>query len=96
MLTLSDTIAAAYEVFIEYYSPINLSRLTGGGHENFETDFRYLVIQNSLQVSVADTNPLYYYYQGVNLTKSYIEDFRPTINIPEPQGKRIIYPMRGK
>lgn len=81
--TFSDTIAEAYKVFIEYYSPTELSRLTEGRHENFETDFRYVVIQNSLQIAVVDTNPLYYYYKGVNITKTYLDDFRPAITIPK-------------
>jgi hypothetical protein len=78
----SDTVYEAYKVFQEYYSPVNLSRLTGGQHENFETDFRYLIVQNRLEIAVADTNPLYYYYLGVTVQETSIEDFRPKINIP--------------
>lgn len=81
--TFSFNIIEAYKVFIEYYSPTNLSRLTEGQHENFETDFRYVIIQNGLEIAVADTNPIYYYYRGVNITKTYIKDFRPQINISE-------------
>jgi hypothetical protein len=81
--TFSDTIKTAYKVFIEFYSPTNLFRLTEGRHENFETEFLYIVVQNKLQIAVVDTNPLYYYYKGVSTTEIYLEDFRPPINIPK-------------
>jgi len=77
----SDTIYHAYKVFQEYYSPLNLSRLTDGQHETFKSDFRYLVVQNKLRIAVADTNPRFYYHYGVTVKETLDEYFRPKINI---------------
>lgn len=74
-----DTVKEAYAVFEEFYTPANLSHITGGQHENFESEFRYVVVQNQLEIAVADTNPEFYYYRGVNLQEMYIDDFRPSI-----------------
>lgn len=77
--TLSKTKQEAYRLFEKFYSPDDLNRLTHGEHENFESDFRYVVIQNRLEVAVADTNPQFYYYRGVQLTQHTIADFRPKL-----------------
>jgi len=83
MSEFSDTIRSAYQVFDEFYSPANLSRLTGGAHENFETEFRYIIVQNSLQIAVVDTNPRYYYYKGVQVNEITHTDFRPAVEISD-------------
>lgn len=77
---LSDTVQQVYYVFQAFYTPTDLDRITGGEHENFETDFRYIVLQNNLYFAVADTNPQYYYYYGVTTWEGNIPDFRPTPN----------------
>ena len=84
----SDTVNEAYKVFTTYYSPTNLSRLSGGSHENFETDFRYIVIQNDLHISLVDTNPQFHYYDGVKHYDVHLDDFRPT---PEISGHPFVY-----
>ena len=84
----SDTVNEAYKVFNAYYSPTNLSRLSGGSHENFETDFRYIVIQNSLSISLVDTNPQFHYYKGVKHHEVLLQDFRPK---PEISGYPFVY-----
>lgn len=78
---LPDTIRQIYRIFREFHSPTDLNRLTGGEHENFETDFRYIVVQNSMRFAVVDTTPRYYYYRGVTSREKQIQDFRP------PQGE---------
>lgn len=85
---LSDTVKHVYDVFQAFYSPSNLNRITGGIHENFETRFRYVVIQNRMHFAIADTNPKYYYYQGVKLTEGEIYDFRPQ---PEDKVFPVVY-----
>lgn len=78
--SFSDTIRQVYDVFQSFYCPTDLNRITGGEHENFETDFRYIVVQNSLYFAVVDTNPQYYYYMGVTSWEGTIPDFRPQPN----------------
>jgi hypothetical protein len=78
--SFSDTIQQVYNVFQSFYCPTELNRITGGEHENFETDFRYIVAQNSLEFAVVDTNPQYYYYMGVTSWEGSIPDFRPHSN----------------
>lgn len=85
---LSDTVKHVYEVFQIFYSPNNLNRITGGTHENFETNFRYVVVQNRMQCAIVDTNPKYYYYQGVKIREREIHDFRPQ---PEDKGFPVVY-----
>lgn len=96
--TLSSVEQEAYRLFEKFYSPEDLNRLTHGEHENFESDFRYIVIQNRLEVAVADTNPQFYYYRGVQSTQHTITDFRPELpNLEYPsvylteQADSIIY-----
>jgi hypothetical protein len=74
---LSDTIRQVYDIFRTFYCPWDLDRITDGAHENFETEFRYIVVQNSMQIAVVDTNPQYYYYRGVSVWERLIPDFRP-------------------
>ena len=76
----SDTVRQVYNIFQISYCPTDLDRITGGEHENFETDFRYTVIQNSLNFAIVDTNPQYYYYRGVTISERIISDFRPQSN----------------
>ncbi len=76
----SDTIRQVYDIFQAFYSPWDLDRITGGEHENFETAFRYIVVQNSIHFAVVDTNPQYYYYLGVSILERAIPDFRPRLN----------------
>lgn len=75
---LSDTVGQIYEIFREFYTPEDLNRVTGGAHENFETNFRYIVAQNSLEFAVVDTNPKYYFHRGVTIRERTLQDFRPT------------------
>jgi hypothetical protein len=77
---LSDTVRQIYEIFKTFYCPNDLYRVTGGEHENFETIFRYIVVQNSLNYAVVDTDPRYYYYAGVTILERSIPDFRPQLN----------------
>ncbi|MGK9475813.1 hypothetical protein [Melioribacter sp. OK-6-Me] len=79
-----DTVREIYNIFEEFYTPEDLNRITGGYHENFETDFRYIVVQNSIEYAVTDTNPEFYYYKGVELINNQITDFRPqpSVNLP--------------
>lgn len=79
---LSDSIRQVYDIFQAFYCPWDLDRVTGGEHENFETDFRYIVVQNSLHFAVVDTNPQYYYYRGVSIWERMIPDFRPRFDAP--------------
>lgn len=75
----------AYRLFVQFYTPDNLDRLTNGEHENFETGFRYIAVQNKLEIAVADTNPKYYYYRGVNISEYSIDNFRPELpNLASP------------
>lgn len=74
---MSDTIRHVYDIFREFYCPWNLDRITGGAHEDFETEFRYIVIQNSLNFAIVDTNPQYYFYRDVTILERTIPDFRP-------------------
>ena len=76
----SDTIRQVYDIFRAFYSPTDLNRVTAGAHENFETDFRYIVVQNNLNFAVVDTNPQSYYYRGVTSRERTIPDFRPQPN----------------
>ena len=76
----SDTIRQVYDIFQAFYCPWDLNRITGGEHENFETDYRYIVVQNNLQFAVIDTNPQYYFYQGVSIWEGTIQDFRPNLD----------------
>lgn len=96
--TFSDTVRQIYSIFRKFYSPTDLDRLTGGNHENFETDFRYIVVQNSMRYAVVDTSPRYYFYQGVTSYEKQIQDFRPAQgNLPFPviylstQADSIVY-----
>ncbi len=79
-----DTVCEIYNIFEEFYTPEDLNRITGGYHENFETDFRYIVVQNSIEYAVTDTNPEFYYSKGVELINNQITDFRPQppVNFP--------------
>ena len=81
---LSDTVRQVYRIFQAFYSPTDLNRITGGQHENFETDFRYIVIQNDLRYAVVDTNPEYYYYRRVTSRAHEIPDFRPQHQVSMP------------
>ena len=47
----SDTVRHVYRVFEAFYSPTDLNRLTNGRHENFETAFRYVVVQNTIDAT---------------------------------------------
>ena len=85
---LPDTSKLAYNIFYEFYTPANLRRLTGGTHENFETDFRYIVVQNNISITVVDTLPQYYYYEDVIVSTKTIDDFRPVI---KSQGFPAVY-----
>jgi len=78
--TFSDTVEQVYKIFNEFYSPEELNRIKGGGHENFESNFRYIVAQNSLHYTIVDTNPKFYYYAGVSAIENIIGDFRPSGN----------------
>lgn len=73
----SDEVRQVYAVFKEFYSPLDLGRITSGAHENFETDIKYLVVQNKLSYAIVDTNPDYYFYEGVEKIDKQINDFRP-------------------
>ena len=73
----SDTIQQAYAIFREFYSPTDLDRITGGAHEDFETDFWYIVIQNSIRFAVLDTNLEHFPYPGGMPEEDWITDFRP-------------------
>lgn len=84
----SDTIRQVYEIFRTFYCPTDLDKITGGAHENFESNFRYIVVQNSLKFAIVDTNPQYYYYQGVTTWERTISDFRPR---PEDNTFPIVY-----
>jgi hypothetical protein len=86
--SLSDTVRQVYDVFRSFYSPTDLNRITGGEHENFETDFRYIIVQNSLYFAVVDTNPRYYYYKGVKSWEGVVPDFRPW---PDETAFPIVY-----
>jgi hypothetical protein len=77
---ITDTLRHVYNAFQVFYSPTDLDRITGGEHENFETDFRYIVAQNSLHFALVDTNPRFYYYKGVTSWEGSIPDFRPLPN----------------
>ena len=94
----SDTLRKVYEVFNAFYTPNDLNRITGGEHENFETDFRYIVVQNDIDFAVIDTNPRYFFYAGVNILESEVKDFRPSnaaLQYPvvylTPQADTMIY-----
>ncbi|AFN75877.1 hypothetical protein MROS_2647 [Melioribacter roseus P3M-2] len=82
--SLNDTVRNIYGIFEEFYTPEDLNRITGGYHENFETDFRYVVIQNSIEYAITDTNPRFYYYKGVETLERKISDFRPTPPVSFP------------
>lgn len=86
--SFSDTIQQVYNVFQSFYCPTELNRITGGEHENFETDFRYIVVQNSLNFALVDTNPQYYYYRGVTILERTIPDFRP---LPNEAAYPVVY-----
>jgi hypothetical protein len=80
MVALSDTIQQVYAIFQEFYSPTDLDRITGGAHENFETDFWYIVVQNNTRFAVLDTSLEHLPYPGGIVEEAQILDFRP------PQG----------
>ncbi len=80
MATFSDTIQQVYAIFREFYSPTDLNRITGGAHENFETEFRYIVVQNRIGFAVLDTSLEHLPYPGGMVEENQIPDFRP------PQG----------
>lgn len=82
----SDTVRQIYEIFEEFYCPEDLKRITGGYHENLETKFRYIVAQNSVNYTIVDTNPQFYFYKGIEILKRTIPDFRP-------QPKEINFPV---
>ena len=76
----SKEVRQVYAIFKEFYSPTDLGRITNGTHENFETQFKYIVVQNQLNYAIVDTNPDYYFYEGVEKIDKKISDFRPPCN----------------
>ena len=84
MAAFSDTIQQVYAVFQEFYSPTDLNRITGGAHEDFETDFWYIVVQNSMRFAVVDTGLEQLGYPEATAEEE-ILDFRPPQgNLPLP------------
>ena len=79
----SDTIQQAYKVFRAFYSPLDLDRITNGIHENYETDIRFIVIQNFIQIAILDSISKDIYSIGETIWEKNIEDFRPTPNESE-------------
>lgn len=74
----SDTVQQVYEIFREFYTPTDLERITNGYHENFETEYWYIVIQNSIKYAISETIDENSYLAGELSGKFNIEDFRPS------------------
>ncbi len=72
-----ETVRHAYYVFRAFYSPMDLDRITGGHHENFESSFQFIVIQNTFQVSLVDTISQAYFPPDSMRQEFMINDFRP-------------------
>lgn len=84
----NDTIKAVYDVYKEFYKPLDLLKLGDweGGNE-LNSECKYVVIQNAMFYAVMDSNS-FNNFNWRSSRKDSICNFRPPLNI---DSKKVLY-----